>query len=63
MNLEKSQDTKLIQRNWLHIYILTTKGQKERLGKQSGLPSHQKEKKYLGINLPKETKDLYSENY
>ena len=39
------------------------KDQKEKLRKQSHLPSHQKKKKYLGINLPKETKDLYSENY
>ena len=35
------------------------KYQKEKLGKQSHLPSDQK---YLGINLL-ETKDLYSENY
>ena len=39
------------------------KDQKEKLGKQFHLPSHQKKKKKnLGINLPKETKDLYSEN-
>ena len=38
------------------------KDQKETLGKQSHLPSHPKEKKYLGVNLPKKTKDLYSEN-
>ena len=37
------------------------KNQKERLNKQSHLPSHQRVK-YLGINLLKETKDLYSEN-
>ena len=37
------------------------KEQKEKLGKQSRLPS--KRIKYLGVNLPKETKDLYSENY
>ena len=37
------------------------KEQKEKLGKQSHLSLHQKE--YLGVNLPKETKDLYSENY
>ena len=35
------------------------KDHKGKLGKQSHLPSHQKNK----INLPKETKDLYSENY
>ena len=44
----------------MHSYTLTTK-KSEKLRKQSHLPSHQKE--YLGINLPKEVKDLYSENY
>ena len=68
MNLVKLQDTKLIQRNQLHFYIITMKDQKEKLGKQSHLSSHQKIKnkkqnKTLGINLSKETKDLYSENY
>ena len=38
------------------------KDQKEKLGKQSHLPVHHKERN-LGINLLKETKDLYSENY
>ena len=38
------------------------KDQKEKLRKQSHLPLQQKIK-YLGINLPKETKDLYAENY
>ena len=39
------------------------KEQKEKLDKQSNLLSHQKNKiKYIGINLPKETKNLYSEN-
>ena len=38
------------------------KGQKEKSRKQSHLPLHQKEK-YLGINLHKEAKDLYSKNY
>ena len=38
------------------------KDQKEILTKQSHLPLHQKRIKYLGINLPKETKDMYSEN-
>ena len=43
---------------------LTTEAQKEKLRKQSYLPLYQKNKiKYLGINLPKVAKDLYSENY
>ena len=61
MNLVKLHDTKLINRNLLHIYKLTMKDQKEKLRKQSHLLSYQKE--YLGINLPKEAKDLYSTNY
>ena len=38
------------------------KDQKEKLGKLS-LYYHIKKNKYLGINLPKEAKDLYSKNY
>ena len=34
----------------------------EKLRKHSHLPFQQKKIKYLGINLPKETKDLYAEN-
>ena len=37
------------------------KNLKEKLRKHSHLPLQQKE--YLGINLPKETKDLYAANY
>ena len=61
MDLVKLQDTKLMSRNLLHFYTLTMKDHKEKLRKQSYLPSHQKEKKYLGIDLPKEVKDLYSD--
>ena len=39
------------------------KYQKEKLRKQPHLPLHQKRMKHLGINLPKEAKDLYSKNY
>ena len=63
MNLAKLQDTKSIHRNHLHFYILTTKNQKEKLRNQSHSPLQQKRIKYLGINLPKETKELYTENY
>ena len=58
----KVADTKLIHRNHLHFYILTMKNQKEKLMNQSNLPLQQKIK-YLGINLPKENKELYTENY
>ena len=63
MNLVKLQDTKLMHRNLSHSYTLTTKDQKEKLRKQSHSPLQKKRIKYLGINLPKEAKDLYSENY
>ena len=43
INLVKLWDTKLIHRNGLHFYMLTMKGQKEKLGKQFHLPWHQKE--------------------
>ena len=56
MNTVKSQDIKLIHRNPLHSYKLTMKNQKEKLRKQSHSPLQQQQQKYLGINLPKETK-------
>ena len=61
MNLVRLQDTKLMHRNLLHSYTLMMKNLKEKLRKHSHLPLQCKE--YLGINLPKETKDLYAENY
>ena len=39
----KLQDTKLIHRNLLHFYTLTTKDQKEKLRRQPHLPSQHKE--------------------
>ena len=64
MNLAKLQDTKSIHRNHLHFYILTMKNQKEKLRNQSHSQFQQKElNKHLGINLPKEMKELYTENY
>ena len=39
------------------------KNQKEKLRNQSHSPLQQKKIKYLGINLPKEKKELYTENY
>ena len=63
MNLAKLQDTKSIHRNHLHFYILTVKNQKEKLRNQYHSPLQKKRIKYLGIKLPKETKELYTENY
>ena len=62
MNLAKLQATKLIHRNQLHFYILTGKI-KEKSEKPITFTITSKRIKYLGINLPEDTKDLYSENY
>ena len=63
MNIVKLQDIKLTHRNPLHSYTLTMRKQKEELRKQYHSPLQQKKIKYLGVYLPKETKDLYIENY
>ena len=39
------------------------KNQKEKLRNQFHSPLQQKKIKYLGINLPKDTKDLYLEKF
>ena len=60
MNLVTLRDTKLIHRNLLHSYAPTMKGQKK---ETIPFTSATKRMKYLDINLTKEEKDLYSENY
>ena len=62
MNLAKLQDTKPIHRNHLHFYVLTMKNQRE-IKESMPLTIATKTIKYLGINLPQETKELYTENY
>ena len=61
MNIVKLQDIKLTQRNPLHSYTLTMRKQKEK--ETIPFTNATKRIKYLGINLPRETKDLYIENY
>ena len=39
------------------------KNQRDQLRNQSHSPLQQRKIKYLGINLPKETKELYTGNY
>ena len=46
-----------IHRNLLHSYTLTIKDQKEKLRKQSNLPSHQKKKKKKKRKKRKEKKE------
>ena len=58
MNLAKFWDTRLIHRNNLHFH--TNNEKSERKIKESiPLTIAAKRIKYLGINLPKETKELY----
>ena len=54
---------KINTQNPLHSYTLTMKSQKEKLKKQSHSWLQRQQKILLGSNLPKETKDLYTENY
>ena len=62
MNIVNLQDIKLIHRNPLHSYTLTMRKQKE-IKETIPFTIATKGIKYLGINLPKETKDLYIGNY
>ena len=61
MNLLKLQGSKVIYRNLLHFYTLTMKYWKK-IKEEIPFVFESKRIKYLGLNLPKETKDLCSEN-
>ena len=63
MNLAKWWDTNSIFRNPRHFCTPTTKYQKQKLEEKIPFPIATRKIKYLGINLSKEVKDLYSENY
>ena len=63
MNTIKLQDIKLIHRNTLHSYTLTMKKSETKIKETIPLTVATKRMKYLGINLPKETKDPYAKNY
>ena len=63
MNLVKQLDTKSILRNQRHSCIPTMKLQKQKSGKKIPFDIAIRKIKNLGINLTKEVKDLYSENY
>ena len=62
MNLAKSQDTKLIQKLTAFPYTNNERSERE-INETVPFTIASKRIKYLGVNLPKETKDLYSENY
>ena len=63
MNLAKQQDTKSVFRNQRHFCTPTRKYQKQKSGGKIPFDIATRKIKYLGINLTKEVKDLYSENY
>ena len=64
MNLVKLQDTKLIHRNQSLSFLYTYDEKSESEIKETfPFTNTTKRIKYLGRNLPKETKDLYAENY
>ena len=64
MNSVNLQDTKLIYRNLLQFYLLiNNKILKREIKEATPFTNAAKRIKYLGISLPKESKDLYSENY
>ena len=61
--MAKLQDTKLIHRNQWHFYTLNNERSEREIREAIPFTIASKRIKYLGVNLPKETKDLYSENY
>jgi len=63
MNSVKFQGTNLIYRNWLHFCTLTRKHKKREIKETIQFAIISKIIKYLGLNLPEEVKDLYSEDY
>ena len=63
MNIVKLQNIKLTHRNPLHkLYIYNEKTERE-IKETISFTIATKRIKYLGVHLPKETKDLYIENY
>ena len=63
MNLVKYQDAKLMHRNLWHSYTLNDEKCEREIKETRPFTTATKRIIYLGINLTKETKDLYAENY
>ena len=63
MNSAKSRDIKSMYRNQLHFYTPIMKQQKEKIKELIPFTIAPKPIKYLGINLTKEVKNLYTEIY
>ena len=62
MNSVKLQDTKSTQKSLAFLYTNNEKSERE-IKKSIPFTTATKRIKYLGINLPKETKELYTETY
>ena len=60
MNLAKLQDTKSIHRNHLNFYILIMKKSERAIKESIPFTNVTKRIAHLEINLPKETKELYT---
>ena len=63
MNLAKQPDTKSILRNQRHSCRPTMRYKKQKSGKKVPFDIATRKIKYLGINLTKDVKDMYSEDY
>ena len=63
MTIVKLQDIKSTHRNPLHSYTLNNEEIEREIKETISFTIAMKRIKYLGVNLPKETKDLYIENY
>ena len=63
MYLAKQPERKSILRNERHSCTPTMKHQEQKSGEKIPFAIATRKIKYLGINLTKEVKDLYSENY
>ena len=63
MNIVNLQDIKSTHRNPLHSYTLNNEKVEKEIKETIPFTIVTKRIKYLGIYLPKETKDLYIENY
>ena len=63
MNLEKLQDKNFnTQKSFAFLYTNNEKSERE-VKESIPLTTATKRIKHLGINLPRETKELYTENY
>ena len=63
MSSAKSQGTKSMYRNQLHFYTPIMKKKKREIKKSIPFTIAPRAIKHLGINLSKDVKDLYAENY